>query len=98
MSHIKNAGMRVALLYQAIESPTINGVRKPMKPGGRHHSPVPTSIAEEYTNAQQATRMDVPILPLILAGSPASTSLGLSIRLTLVNMLDGVSQTRKRES
>lgn len=27
---------RVALLYQAIEPPIINGVRKPMKPGGMY--------------------------------------------------------------
>lgn len=27
----------VAVLHQAIESPTINGVRKPMKPGGTCH-------------------------------------------------------------
>ncbi|GJC91316.1 fungal specific transcription factor domain-containing protein [Colletotrichum higginsianum] len=30
------AGGRVAVLYQAIEPPIINGVRKPMKPGGEH--------------------------------------------------------------
>jgi hypothetical protein len=39
MSQLKNSRgvstARVALLYQAIEPPTINGVRKPMKPGGR---------------------------------------------------------------
>ncbi|KAI5208246.1 glutathione synthetase ATP-binding domain-like protein [Aureobasidium subglaciale] len=38
MSQVKNSrglhSARVALLYQAIESPIINGVRKPMKPGG----------------------------------------------------------------
>ncbi|KAH0264018.1 glutathione synthetase ATP-binding domain-like protein, partial [Aureobasidium melanogenum] len=38
MSQLKNSRgvhtARVALLYQAIESPAINGVRKPMKPGG----------------------------------------------------------------
>ena len=27
---------KVAVLYQAIEPPVINGVRKPMKPGGNH--------------------------------------------------------------
>lgn len=38
MSQLKNSRgvhtARVALLYQAIEAPAINGVRKPMKPGG----------------------------------------------------------------
>lgn len=29
----------VAVLYQAIEPPVINGVRKPRKPGGKRISP-----------------------------------------------------------
>lgn len=41
MSQLQNRSVhtaRVALLHQAIESPIINGVRKPMKPGGMKFS------------------------------------------------------------
>lgn len=34
-----NEGIRLAVLHQVIEPPLINGIRKPMKPGGKsHHS------------------------------------------------------------
>ena len=39
---------RVALLSQAIESPIINGVRKPMKPGGMYRS-IPFSTETTLT-------------------------------------------------
>ncbi|KFY80629.1 hypothetical protein V498_08782 [Pseudogymnoascus sp. VKM F-4517 (FW-2822)] len=38
---VQGAAVVVAVLHQALEAPIINGVQKPMKPGGKPSSPPP---------------------------------------------------------
>jgi len=56
LSSIKDA--RVAVLYQALKPPIINGVRKPLKPGGK--SLLTTSLINMLIHSQQ----DIKILEL----------------------------------
>ncbi|OLN91707.1 D-alanine-D-alanine ligase, partial [Colletotrichum chlorophyti] len=48
-----NAVTRVAVLYQAIEPPIINGVRKPMKPGGYRDSGADIAYNLQNSNTVQ---------------------------------------------
>jgi hypothetical protein len=46
---------KVAVLYQAIEPPVINGVRKPMKPGGKGKDRI-ISLAVDKSNEKQGIK------------------------------------------
>ena len=54
----RHATDRVAVLYQAVEAPVVNGVRKPRKPGGksllRYHT------AHSLTQSPQVIEIQVP--------------------------------------